>query len=291
MFKYHSMKITYQTLLTQAQIPYTESRLLLGFLTQKPLSFFMAHGEDLVPASILEDYKLLLNRRLAGEPMAYILGRKDFYGREFQVNASVLIPRPETEHLIDLSLSLLREPLLKPKSHAAPNDLTVLDLGTGSGIIALTLALELPQAQVYASDFSAAALTVAKNNAKTLHANVTFLAGSWLQPWAQHHPDLRFDLIASNPPYIEKNDPHLCQGDLRFEPQQALSDDANGLSCLQAIAEQAPKHLKKGGFLLLEHGYDQGAACRDLLRDAGFDAVQTQTDYANLDRITWGIWR
>jgi release factor glutamine methyltransferase len=285
------MKITYQTLLTQAQIPYTESRLLLGFLTQKPLSFFMAHGEDLVPASILEDYKLLLNRRLAGEPMAYILGRKDFYGREFQVNASVLIPRPETEHLIDLSLSLLREPLLKPKSHAAPNDLTVLDLGTGSGIIALTLALELPQAQVYASDFSAAALTVAKNNAKTLHANVTFLAGSWLQPWAQHHPDLRFDLIASNPPYIEKNDPHLCQGDLRFEPQQALSDDANGLSCLQAIAEQAPKHLKKGGFLLLEHGYDQGAACRDLLRDAGFDAVQTQTDYANLDRITWGIWR
>ena len=291
MFKYHSMKITYQTLLTQAQIPYTESRLLLGFLTQKPLSFFMAHGEELVPASILEDYKRLLNRRLAGEPMAYILGRKDFYGREFQVNASVLIPRPETEHLIDLSLSLLREPLLKPKSHAAPNDLTVLDLGTGSGIIALTLALELPQAQVYASDFSAAALTVAKNNAKTLHANVTFLAGSWLQPWAQHHPDLRFDLIASNPPYIEKNDPHLCQGDLRFEPQQALSDDANGLSCLQAIAEQAPKHLKKGGFLLLEHGYDQGAACRDLLRDAGFDAVQTQTDYANLDRITWGIWR
>jgi release factor glutamine methyltransferase len=291
MFKYHSMKITYQTLLTQAQIPYTESRLLLGFLTKKPLSFFMAHGEDLVPASILEDYKRLLNRRLAGEPMAYILGRKDFYGREFQVNASVLIPRPETEHLIDLSLSLLREPLLKPKSHAAPNDLTVLDLGTGSGIIALTLALELPQAQVYASDFSAAALTVAKNNAKTLHANVTFLAGSWLQPWAQHHPDLRFDLIASNPPYIEKNDPHLCQGDLRFEPQQALSDDANGLSCLQAIAEQAPKHLKKGGFLLLEHGYDQGAACRDLLRDAGFDAVQTQTDYANLDRITWGIWR
>jgi release factor glutamine methyltransferase len=291
MFKYHSMKITYQTLLTQAQIPYTESRLLLGFLTQKPLSFFMAHGEDLVPASILEDYKRLLNRRLAGEPMAYILGRKDFYGREFQVNASVLIPRPETEHLIDLSLSLLREPLLKPKSHAAPNDLTVLDLGTGSGIIALTLTLELPQAQVYASDFSAAALTVAKNNAKTLHANVTFLAGSWLQPWAQHHPDLRFDLIASNPPYIEKNDPHLCQGDLRFEPQQALSDDANGLSCLQAIAEQAPKHLKKGGFLLLEHGYDQGAACRDLLHDAGFDAVQTQTDYANLDRITWGIWR
>jgi release factor glutamine methyltransferase len=291
MFKYHSMKITYQTLLTQAQIPYTESRLLLGFLTQKPLSFFMAHGEELVPASILEDYKRLLNRRLAGEPMAYILGRKDFYGREFQVNASVLIPRPETEHLIDLSLSLLREPLLKPKSHTAPNDLTVLDLGTGSGIIALTLALELPQAQVYASDFSAAALTVAKNNAKTLHANVTFLAGSWLQPWAQHHPDLRFDLIASNPPYIEKNDPHLCQGDLRFEPQQALSDDANGLSCLQAIAEQAPKHLKKGGFLLLEHGYDQGAACRDLLRDAGFDAVQTQTDYANLDRITWGIWR
>lgn len=291
MFKYHSMKITYQTLLTQAQIPYTESRLLLGFLTQKPLSFFMAHGEDVVSEALFEDYKRLLNRRLTGEPMAYILGRKDFYGREFQVNASVLIPRPETEHLIDLSLSLLREPLLKPKSHAAPNDLTVLDLGTGSGIIALTLALELPQAQVYASDFSAAALTVAKNNAKTLHANVTFLAGSWLQPWAQHHPDLRFDLIASNPPYIEKNDPHLCQGDLRFEPQQALSDDANGLSCLQAIAEQAPKHLKKGGFLLLEHGYDQGAACRDLLRDAGFDAVQTQTDYANLDRITWGIWR
>lgn len=285
------MKITYQTLLTQAQIPYTESRLLLGFLTQKPLSFFMAHGEDVVSEALFEDYKRLLNRRLTGEPMAYILGRKDFYGREFQVNASVLIPRPETEHLIDLSLSLLREPLLKPKSHAAPNDLTVLDLGTGSGIIALTLALELPQAQVYASDFSAAALTVAKNNAKTLHANVTFLAGSWLQPWAQHHPDLRFDLIASNPPYIEKNDPHLCQGDLRFEPQQALSDDANGLSCLQAIAEQAPKHLKKGGFLLLEHGYDQGAACRDLLRDTGFDSVQTQTDYANLDRITWGIWR
>ena len=288
MVKYRSMKITYQTLLTQAPIPYAESRLLLGFLTQKPLSFFMAHGEDVVSEALFEAYERLLNRRLTGEPMAYLLGRKEFYGREFQVNASVLIPRPETEHLIDLSLSLLK-PLLQ--SHAAPNDLTVLDLGTGSGIIGLTLALEVPQVQAYASDFSAAALTVAKNNAKTLHANVTFLEGSWLQPWAQHHPNLRFDLIVSNPPYIEKNDPHLCRGDLRFEPQHALSDDANGLSCLQAIADQAPKHLKKGGFLLLEHGYDQGAACRDLLREAGFDAVQTQTDYANLERITWGIWR
>ncbi len=286
MVKYGSMKITYQILLTQAPIPYTESRLLLGFLAQKPLSFFMAHGEDIVPEPIFEAYERLLKRRLTGEPIAYLLGCKEFYGREFQVNPSVLIPRPETEHLIDLSLSLL-----KPKSQATqPDALHMLDLGTGSGIISLTLALELPQAQVYASDFSATALTVAKNNAKTLRANVTFLEGSWLQPWAQHHPNLRFDLIVSNPPYIEKNDPHLCQGDLRFEPQHALSDNANGLSCLQAIAEQAPKHLKNGGFLLLEHGYDQGAACRDLLCKAGFDAVETQTDYANLDRITWGVW-
>lgn len=287
MVQYRSMKITYQTLLAQAPIPYTESRLLLGFLTKKPLSFFMAHGEDLVPVSILEDYKRLLNRRLTGEPMAYLLGYKEFYGRKFHVSASVLIPRPETEHLIDLSLSLLKS----TSSATLPDALHILDLGTGSGIIAVTLALELPQARVYASDFSTDALTTAKNNIKTLQANVNLLEGSWLQPWAQHHPDLRFDLIISNPPYIEKNDPHLYQGDLRFEPQQALSDNANGLSCLQAIAKQSPKHLKKGGFILLEHGYDQGAACRDLLREAGFDAVQTQTDYANLDRITWGIWR
>ncbi|MBY0346174.1 MAG: peptide chain release factor N(5)-glutamine methyltransferase [Neisseriaceae bacterium] len=279
--------MTYQNLLRQALIPYAESRLLLGFLTKKPLSFFMAHSEDLMPTDILEAYELLLKRRLAGEPMAYLLGSKEFYGREFQINSSVLIPRPETEHLIDLSLSLL-----KSKCQTTPSDvLHVLDLGTGSGAIGLTLALELPQANVYASDFSESALAVAKNNAKNLRANVNFLEGSWLQPWAQHHPNLQFDLIVSNPPYIEKNDPHLLQGDLRFEPQHALSDNANGLSCLQAIAKQAPKHLQKGGFLLLEHGYDQGVACRDLLREAGFDAVQTQADYANLERITWGVWR
>ena len=220
-------------------------------------------------------FAALAQRRLAGEPVAYLLGEREFYGRAFRVSPAVLIPRPETEHLVEAALDKVG------RNRRA----RVVDLGTGSGAIAVTLALEAPQWQVSAVDLSPAALAVAQHNAANLGASVSFHLGSWLAPLPA---DAMFDAIVSNPPYIDAQDHHLDEGDVRFEPRMALTDGNDGLDCLREIAAQAPARLAAGGWLLVEHGYDQGAACRALFTAAGLQQVATLPDLAGNDRVTLG---
>jgi len=208
------------------------------------------------------------------------LGGREFYGRWFEVGPDVLIPRPETEHLVEAVIGHL------------PANGQVWDLGTGSGAVAVTVALERTDAAVRASDISSGALAIARKNAETLGARVEFALGLWFETDKTSSEDKhRFDVIVSNPPYIEAGDEHLSQGDLRFEPQTALTDFADGLSCIRELAQRAPEFLKEGGWLLLEHGYNQGAAVRQILTANGFAEVSTQQDLAGLDRLTLGMFR
>ena len=223
----------------------------------------------------------LAARRLAGEPMAYLLGEREFFGRTFKVTPAVLIPRPDTELLVEQALDRLEE-------RDAP---AVLDMGTGSGIIAITIALARRDARVWATDASADALAVAIDNAKTLGAtNFRAALGDWYGALADADAPPAFDLIASNPPYIAATDVHLDQGDLRFEPANALTDHDDGLRHLRSIVAGAPARLASGGWLLLEHGYDQGEPVRALLRGAGFANVFTAQDLAGHDRCSGGQW-
>lgn len=269
-----------QLLATAAQaLPGVEGRheaeLLLLHVLGRERGWLFAHATDPVdPASGLA-FAELLQRRVAGEPVAYLLGRRGFWTLDLAVSPDTLIPRPETERLVELALERLPE--------ATP--LRIADLGTGSGAIALALASERPQAQVLATDMSPGALAVAAANARR-HGldNVAFGQGSWHAPLAGE----RFDLIASNPPYIASADPHLARGDLRFEPASALASGHDGLDDIRLIIAGATAHLLPGGWLLLEHGWDQGAAIRALLSDAGFVEVATETDLEQRDRVSLG---
>src|SRR5690606_35513374 len=217
----------------------------------------------------------LVRRRAAGEPVAYLLGSRGFWRFDLSVTADTLIPRPDTELLVELALRRIPE-----RSPAR-----VADLGTGSGAIALAIASERPDAQVVATDASEAALAVASGNAAALGiGNVEFRRGDWLAPLAGE----RFDLVASNPPYIADGDAHLAQGDLRFEPRSALASGVDGLDAIRRIAADAPAHLRAGGWLLVEHGWEQGAAVRALFESAGFVAVATERDLEQRDRVTLG---
>lgn len=219
-------------------------------------------------------YAAWLERRAAGEPMAYILGEREFYGRCFRVSPAVLIPRPETELIVDL----VRE-RIRPGS--APH---ILDLGTGSGALAVTLALEIPDAQVTAVDLSPAALDVARDNAVSLGAAVRFLESDWFSA-----VDVTaFDFIVSNPPYIADKDPHLDEGDVRFEPRTALTSGPVGLDDLRRITREAQAFLAPGGWLFMEHGYDQAAMVRDLLVSSGFQEVASAVDLACIERTSYG---
>lgn len=223
----------------------------------------------------------LATRRLAGEPMAYLLGEREFFGRMFRVTPAVLIPRPDTEVLVEQALDRI-------EAREAP---TVLDMGTGSGIIAVSIALARPDACVWATDASADALAVAMSNAQALGAiNLHGALGDWYGALAETDAPPAFDLIISNPPYIAATDAHLNQGDLRFEPASALTDHADGLQHLRAIVAGAPARLAAGGWLLLEHGYDQGEAVCSLLAEAGFTDVFTAQDLASHDRCSGGRW-
>lgn len=215
-----------------------------------------------------------MERRAAGEPIAYLTGACEFYGLEFRVTPSVLIPRPETELLVDLVLERL------PGAGRA----RVLDLGTGSGCIAVTLAHLRPRLEVWAADASPAALEVARDNARRLDATVRLLRSDWLAALAGE----RFDLILANPPYVAAGDPHLSQGDLRFEPASALVAGEDGLNDIRRIVAAAPAHLVPGGWLLFEHGYDQGQRCRTLLAQAGFARVASWRDLAGIERVSGG---
>lgn len=250
-----------------------DAELLLAHVLDKPRSWLFAHGDDILSPHVAERFDALIARCAAGEPVAYLMGRRGFWKFELAVDAATLIPRPETELLVELALARL----------SSESPLRVADLGTGSGAIALALAYERPHAQVIATDASTGALAVARANARALRlANIEFRHGDWLAPLAGE----RFDLIASNPPYIADDDPHLQ--DLRYEPGSALASGADGLDAIRVIARDAPVYLVPGGWLMLEHGWEQGAAVRALLSAAGFIQVSTERDLEDRDRVTLG---
>lgn len=266
--------VTVRGAIDAAGIPRTEAELLLLHLLGCDRGWLFAHADDTLPDDAARSLQSLSQRRAAGEPLAYITGRREFWSLALQVSPAVLIPRPDTEILVQWALEL-----------AAANAVdAVLDLGTGSGAIALALARELPAVRVTASDASAAALAVAQANGIALATPVEWLEGSWFDPV----PGRRWSLIVSNPPYIAADDPHLDRGDLPAEPAAALVAGPTGLECLTAIIAAAPAHLLASGWLLLEHGYDQGAAVRDLLRAAGFTGVVTRRDLGGRDRVSGG---
>ena len=249
-----------------------DAQLLHLLALGKPLharAWLLAHDSDTLDEATLSRLAPLLERRLGGEPLAYITGTKEFFGLPLRVDARVLDPRPDTETLVEWALERL--PLDTPHE--------VIDLGTGSGAIALALQHHRPQARVSAVDASQEALSVAQANAERLQLPVRFIHSHWLQGIAG-----RFDLIVSNPPYIEADDPHLAA--LTHEPLQALASGADGLDDIRAIIAQAPAHLKPGGWLLLEHGHDQAEAVRTLLSQAGWQNVQSRKDLAAIERCT-----
>lgn len=261
-----------------AQIGREDAEHLLLHLLGKSRSWLFAHDNEVLDKPLVETFQAWLTRRAVGEPVAYITGERGFWTLNLNVSPATLIPRPETELLVELALARW------PREAA----FSVADLGTGSGAIALAVASERPAAHIIATDVSAAALQVARDNAQN-HAigNVEFRHGHWYAPLAGE----RFDLILSNPPYIEEGDAHLAQGDLRFEPRTALASGMDGLDDLRHIVALAPAHLKAGGWLLLEHGWQQGAAVRALLDAAGFSEVCSVRDLENRERVSLGRWQ
>ena len=236
-------------------------------------AWLLVHDEDAIEPQALAAFTALCDRRLAGEPVAYLVGRKEFFGLDLQVDARVLVPRPDTEVLVEWSLAVL----------AGTDAPRVADLGTGSGAIALAIQHRRPDARVTAVDASPAALEVAQANADKLRLDVRFLQSHWLEA-----VEGRFDLLVSNPPYVAEADEHLAA--LAHEPRMALVSGPDGLDDIRAIVAQAPLHLAEGGWLLLEHGWDQAPAVRGLLSAAGFASVQSRRDLAGIERCSGGRW-
>jgi release factor glutamine methyltransferase len=251
-----------------------DARVLAAHVLGVEPAWLIAHDTDAVPTPQTDAFQTLLAQRLRGVPIAYLTGRREFYGRAFQVSDAVLIPRPDTELLVELALARI------PPDQAV----AVLDLGTGSGCIALTLALERPLARVTAVDRSPAALAMAQRNAELLDTRVEFLVSNWFSALGER----RFDLIVSNPPYIAAADPHLARGDVRFEPLAALAAGADGLDDLRRLIAAACAHLQPSGTLLLEHGHDQAAAVRSLLQQNGIASPQSWNDLAGIPRVSGG---
>ncbi|TAG06321.1 MAG: peptide chain release factor N(5)-glutamine methyltransferase [Betaproteobacteria bacterium] len=290
------------SLATAQALPRNELRMLLQFALERDAAWLIAHDNDELAEQQRSAIESLISRRIAGEPIAYLIGEREFYGRAFQCSPAALIPRPETELLVETTLALVPSPWGgglgrgSPPAHSLPQsnslspalppggrELRLLDIGTGTGCIAVTLALELPSLNVTAVDVSPAALKLAQINAAHLGANIQFIESNWFTAIA---PDARFDLIVSNPPYIVPGDTHLSQGDLRFEPAIALADSVDGLQSYRELANGAMKHLNPGGWLIVEHGYDQGESVPALFRDAGFVDVEMKRDLADLPRVT-----
>lgn len=274
-----------------------DAHALLGHALQRPRAWLIAHDADLLPAAAAQAFASACRQRADGVPVAYLLGEREFHGLTLQLTRDVLVPRPDTETLVDWALELLPA-LAGPGAGATGATGTtgapgapdtdgprVLDLGTGSGAIALAVAHRHPAARVLATDLSPAALAVAQGNARRLGLPVTFAAGAW---WQAVPAGARFDLVLSNPPYIAGNDPHLPA--LRHEPTMALTPGGDGLDAYRAIVAGAPAHLAAGAWLLFEHGFDQAAAVGALLRAAGFARVATRPDLAGRPRCTGGCW-
>ncbi len=260
-----------------------DAQLLLLHALDKPAdarAWLLAHDTDLLPEAAAEAFRTMSLRRAAGEPLAYIVGSKEFFGLTLQVDARVLVPRPDTETLVSWALEVLQAP-------GMPVALEILDLGTGSGAIALAIAHSLQvasrQNHVVAVDASEDALNVARHNAARLNLSLDFIQSHWLEKVSGH-----FQLIVSNPPYIASADPHLDA--LTHEPLAALAAGPDGLDDIREIARRAPASLQPGGWLLLEHGYDQAAAVRELLASEGFEQVQSRLDLAGIERCSGGLW-
>ncbi|POR45450.1 [protein release factor]-glutamine N5-methyltransferase [Paraburkholderia eburnea] len=272
-------QVTADALLRASPLPALETRILLMHVLGWRRTELITRGDQPLDAARVAAYRALESRRAAGEPIAQLVGAREFFGLDFEVTPDVLIPRPETELLVETALAAM-EGMAQPR---------VLDLGTGSGAIAVAIASARPDARVWAVDRSSGALGVAaRNAAKLLDAAraggaLTLIEGSWYDAL---DPALRFDVIVSNPPYIANGDPHLDQGDLRFEPRGALTDESDGLTALRAIVEGAPARLVAGGVLWMEHGYDQAAAVRALLDARGFAEVASKRDLAGIERIS-----
>lgn len=252
-----------------------DAETLLLHVLDKPRSWLFAHADDPLDMDVQTAFSELVERRAQGEPVAYLTGHRGFWSMDLEVTMATLIPRTETELLVELALQRL------PRERVC----AVADLGTGSGAIALALAHERPLARVTATDASSAALAVAQRNAQRLRiGNVDFAQGDWLAPLGAQ----RFDLIASNPPYIEADDVHLARGDLRFEPASALASGVDGLDDIRRIVRDARDHLEVDGWLLFEHGWNQGDAVRVLLDAAGYAEVFTAQDLEQRDRVSGG---
>ncbi|MGK7297286.1 MAG: peptide chain release factor N(5)-glutamine methyltransferase [Candidatus Wenzhouxiangella sp. M2_3B_020] len=253
-----------------------EADLLAGLALERPLSWIYAHDDEPTDPEILLRYADFVQRRSEGVPFAYLAGRQEFFGREFSVSPAALIPRPETEHLVEWTLAL-----------GLPERARLVDIGTGSGCILLTLACERPHWSCTGTDISREALAVAEINRVRLGAgNVELVHGGLFEPVAGRS----LDLIVSNPPYVAAGDPHLEQGDVRYEPAVALTPGPDGLAVIRSLISDAPARLTAGGWLLIEHGHDQAAAVRKLFEERGFSDIESRRDLAGIERVTGGKW-
>lgn len=277
------MGVTVATLLRRAgtelakasPTPRLDAEVLLAHVLETPHSHLFTHPEQRIADDKLKLFALLVVARRKGRPVAYLTGKREFWSLNLKVNSATLIPRPETELLVEQSLR-----------HVPPGARRyLLDLGTGSGAVALALATERPHCKIIATEISDEALAVARENAETLRINnVEFLQGDWFAPI----PGRRFAVIVSNPPYVSNEDPHLHTGDLRFEPRRALTGGPDGLAAIRKIVLRAPAHLDPSGVLLLEHGFDQAERVRELLSAAGFTDIRSFRDLAGSERVSVG---
>jgi release factor glutamine methyltransferase len=271
--------LTVRQALVQCSLIPLEAQVLLAHVLRVDRAWLAAHAQDPLPRAKATSFFALARRRRTGEPVAYLTGFREFWGMTLAVTPNVLIPRPETETLVEQALNRL------PRDR----DVRIADLGTGSGAIALALARERPRAKIVATDVSDAALTVADANARRHGAvNVEFLRADWYDDGVFMPLAARFDAIVSNPPYIAAGDPHLSQGDVRYEPIAALTSGVDGLDALRAIVAGARERLAADGFIALEHGYDQAPAVRMLLADAGFVDIESVRDLAGIQRVAIG---
>ena len=265
---------TWRELLAASGLPRLEAQLLAARAAGVKRSWLLAHEADQAAPDTAVAVNALHARRQAGEPVAYILGEREFFGLAFAVTPDVLIPRPETELLVELARSHL------------PEGGRLLDIGTGSGAVAVAIAHMRSDADVWACDVSTAALAIARANAVRHAPRVNFVASDLFAAFAGQ----TFDVIASNPPYVASGDPHLVEGDLRFEPKLALEAGPDGLSIIRRIADEARRHLRPGAVLVFEHGYDQGPACAALLQSMGFEQVNDYMDLSSNPRVSLGRW-
>lgn len=271
------LPVAYHLLANASETAELDAEVLLCHCLSKNRSFLRAWPEFRLNTDQFRMFSTLIAQRKHGLPIAYLIGEREFWSRSFKIDSNVLIPRPDTELLIELGLNLL--PANRPCK--------LLDLGTGSGIIAITLAAERPFAEAWATDLSQKALDIAIENAKRLQINnLHFVQSNWFDAINQQH----FDLIVSNPPYIAEDDPHLQQGDIRFEPKTALISAEQGLADIKIIAEQSRRYLTQGGWLLVEHGYDQQASVQAIFNELDYRQVHTHSDLSGNPRVTSGLW-